>query len=256
MLPGPASHRHRFYGTYLGPRLLPLHHPAGTGIAPAFQTGRHYKTVIPLKGPCHVPAACCGDMKKKIFSPLSVVAALAIGLSGLAFSKLDQDSQPTAKVAPVALTVHSKPVSRQGPTVTSFSPVVKKVIPSVAQVTVSSKPKRIPSMDMPFSDHPWFRQFFGDDFTPERQFRTPRQHGLGSAVVVSKDGYLLTNNHVVENADEVKVTLNDGRELTARVVGKDPKTDIAVLTIDAKDLPAIPIPATEHIELGVLVPAV
>jgi serine protease Do len=194
-------------------------------------------------------------MRKKIFSPLTVVAALAIGLSGLAFSKLEQASEGTAKKASsVQVTVDSKPVARQTPTVTSFAPVVKKVTPSVAQVTVSTKPKKIPSMGSPFPDHPWFRQFFGDDF--ERNFRTPRQQGLGSAVVISKDGYLLTNNHVVDNADEVKVTLNDGREFTAKVVGKDPKTDIAVVKIDAKDLPAIPIADSEQIEVGDLVLAV
>ncbi|HKQ38620.1 MAG TPA: Do family serine endopeptidase, partial [Verrucomicrobiae bacterium] len=193
-------------------------------------------------------------MKKKIFSPLTLVAALAIGLSGLAFSKLDQASDGTAKVTPVQVTVDSKPIARQGPSVTSFAPVVKKVTPSVAQVTVSTKPKKIPSMGSPFGDNPWFRQFFGEDL--EHNFRTPRQQGLGSAVVVSKDGYLLTNNHVVDNADEVKVTLNDGREFNAKVVGKDSKTDVAVLKIDAKDLRALPIADSEKIEVGDLVLAV
>src|SRR5204863_9895560 len=127
-----------------------------------------------------------------------------IGRSGLAFSKLDRASGGTAKVTPIEVTVDSNPIPRQGPAVTSFAPVVKKVTPSVAQVTVSTKPKKIPSMGSPFADNPWFRQFFGDrqfgdDF--ERNFRsTPRQQGLGSAVIVSKDGYLLTNNHVVEGA--------------------------------------------------------
>ena len=195
-------------------------------------------------------------MRKRIFNPFTLVVALALGLSGLAFSKLDQASEGTAKKnSPVQLNVDSKPMARQSPTVTSFAPVVKKVTPSVAQVTVSSKPKKIPSMESPFGNNPWFRQFFGDDF--ERNFRSaPRQQGLGSAVIVSKDGYLLTNNHVVDNADEVKVTLNDGREFNAKVVGKDPKTDIAVIKIDAKDLPAIPIADTEQIEVGDLVLAV
>ena len=193
-------------------------------------------------------------MTKKFLNPFTLVAALAIGLSGLAFSKLDQASEGTAKVTPVQVTVDSKPIARQGPAVTSFAPVVKKVTPSVAQVTVSTKPKKIPSMGSPFGDNPWFRQFFGDD--AERNFRTPRQQGLGSAVIVSKDGYLLTNNHVVDNADEVKVTLNDGREFNATVVGKDSKTDVAVLKIDAKDLPAIAIADSEQIEVGDLVLAV
>src|SRR5437762_14054445 len=138
------------------------------------------------KGGCHTPAACCMRMRKRIFNPFTLVVALALGLSGLAFSKLDQASEGTAKKnSPVQLNVDSKPMARQSPTVTSFAPVVKKVTPSVAQVTVSSKPKKIPSMGSPFGDNPWFRQFFGDrqfgdDF--ERNFRsTPRQQGLGSA---------------------------------------------------------------------------
>ena len=89
-------------------------------------------------------------------------------------------------------------------------------------------------------DNPFFRQFFGNQFPGGRQkILTPPQHGLGSGVIVTKDGYILTNNHVVDDADKVKVTLQDGREFTAKVVGKDPDTDVAVVKIDAKDLPAI-----------------
>jgi serine protease Do len=84
----------------------------------------------------------------------------------------------------------------------------------------------------------------------------PKQHGLGSGVIVTKDGYLLTNNHVVENADEVKVALGDGREFTAKVVGKDPKSDIAVLKIDAKDLPAIDLADSDKLEVGDVVLAI
>ena len=79
---------------------------------------------------------------------------------------------------------------------------------------------------------------------------------MGSGVIVTKDGYILTNNHVVDNADEVKVSLPDEREFTAKVVGKDPKSDIAVLKIDAKNLPAIEIANSENIAVGDLVLAV
>ena len=78
----------------------------------------------------------------------------------------------------------------------------------------------------------------------------PRQHGLGSGVIVTKDGYILTNNHVVDGAQEVKVTLQDGREFTAKVIGRDPKSDIAVIKIDAKDLPVVPMADSDKVQVG------
>jgi serine protease Do len=86
--------------------------------------------------------------------------------------------------------------------------------------------------------------------------QTPKQRGLGSGVIVTKDGYILTNNHVVENADEVTVTLNDERKFNAKVVGTDPKSDIAVLKIKADNLPFLPLANSEKIEVGDLVLAV
>ena len=105
------------------------------------------------------------------------------------------------------------------------------------------------------------RQFFGDQaprFSPRRNSRSPmpRQEGIGSGVVVTKDGYILTNNHVVDGAEEVKVALQDGREFTAKVIGRDPKTDIAVIKIDAKDLPAVPMADSDKVEVGDVVLAI
>ena len=190
-----------------------------------------------------------------------LAGALAVGASGLAWSDYSETKGEQAKLVPVRLTVNDKPVERQGTTLTSFSPVVKKVTPSVVQVYVSSKPKRSSGPESPFPEHPFFRRFFGEEFdspgrNPGRGFRAPRQQGMGSGVIVTKDGYILTNNHVVDGADEVKVSLPDEREFTAKVVGKDPKSDIAVLKIDGKDLPAIEIANSENIEVGDLVLAV
>jgi serine protease Do len=103
------------------------------------------------------------------------------------------------------------------------------------------------------------RRFFGDDFdqrTPRRNFRAPRQQGIGSGVLVTKDGYILTNNHVVDGADEVKVALQDGREFTAKVIGRDPKSDVAVIKIDAKDLPAVSMADSDLVEVGDIVLAI
>jgi len=103
------------------------------------------------------------------------------------------------------------------------------------------------------------RRFFGDQpqgRTPRREFGVPRQQGIGSGVIATKDGYILTNNHVVDGADEVKVALQDGREFTAKVIGRDPKTDVAVIKVDAKDLPAITLADSDKVEVGDVVLAV
>lgn len=177
---------------------------------------------------------------------------LMIGTT-LAFSRLaDNDS---AK-APVRLVVEEAPVKRDGRFTTSFSPVIKKVAPAVVKVFTTSTPKQ-QSYQNPFFDDPFFRRFFGDEFRgQQRQFRAPKQHGLGSGVIVSEDGYILTNNHVVDNADEIKVALADRREFTAKVVGRDDKSDIAMLKIDAKDLPFAHIANSDNIEVGDVVLAI
>jgi serine protease Do len=137
----------------------------------------------------------------------------------------------------------------------SFSPVVKRVAPSVVKVLVTERAKNVPAPDLPgFFDDPTFRQFFGDPFEGRGQrrgsFRQPQQEGLGSGVIVSTDGYVLTNNHVVNGADVIKITLADGRELAAKVVGTDPKSDLAVIKVEAKDLPAITFTDSDKVEVG------
>jgi serine protease Do len=185
---------------------------------------------------------------------LLVVAATA-AVTGKSNQNADnKDSQS----APMKLVVDERPVNRDARFGSSFAPVVKKVIPSVVQVTTSSKAKQASLPDVPEFDNPFFRRFFGDEGAqrPRRQFRAPRQQGLGSGVIVTKDGYILTNNHVVDDADDVKVQLQDGREFTGKVVGKDPKTDIAVLKIEAKDLPGLEMADSDKIEVGDVVLAI
>ncbi|MBI4657859.1 MAG: DegQ family serine endoprotease [Verrucomicrobia bacterium] len=198
--------------------------------------------------------------KLQLRSPLALLAgALILTGSGLALSRIIQ-AQEDSKATPVRLAVDDKPVNRDGRFTTSFAPVVKRVAPSVVNVFTTTTLKQSDYPQLPFFNDPFFRRFFGEDFDvqrPRRGTRAPKQRGLGSGVIVTKDGYILTNNHVVEKADEVKVALNsDGREYPAKVVGTDPKTDVAVLKIDASDLPAIDLANSDQIEVGDLVLAV
>ena len=154
------------------------------------------------------------------------------------------------KPAPLHLNVTEAPVTRNAKLTTSFAPIVKKVAPSVVKVYTTSKPK-MARMQNPALSDPFFRRFFGGGDEEGQMGSLPKQHGLGSGVIVTSDGYILTNNHVVENADEVKVALaNDSAEYTAKVVGTDPKTDVAVLKIDAKNLPFMELADSDKIEVG------
>jgi serine protease DegQ len=126
---------------------------------------------------------------------------------------------------------------------TSFAVAAQKVIPAVVNIFTQ---QTIQSPAHPSQQDPVFRYFFGD-----RQDARPRQaSNLGSGVIVSANGYILTNQHVVEAADEIQVALADGRTLPARVVGTDPDTDLAVLKIDADKLPAITFAQADSLKVG------
>ena len=149
----------------------------------------------------------------------------------------------------VAIKHDSQPVNRRQLERASFSDVVKRVAPSVVKITTQTKARKVALGDneMPGMDNPMLREFF-DGRMPEMK-RQP-QAGLGSGVIISADGYIATNNHVVDGADTVTVSLNDGRELIAKVVGRDPQTDLAVIKVDATDLPAAIFADTARIEVG------
>ncbi len=149
-----------------------------------------------------------------------------------------------------------KVVSRsEASTGRGYASVVKRVLPAVVNIS-SSKVVKSDMRSMRGVD-PFFRQFFGDDFN--RKFDVPRERrekALGSGVIVSPEGYILTNNHVVEGATEVTVTLHDKREFKARVVGTDPRTDIAVLKIDGSNFPVLSLADSSKVEAGDVVLAV
>ncbi len=120
----------------------------------------------------------------------------------------------------------------------SFRLAAHKASAAVVSINTSKAARRHPN-----SDEPWFKFFFGD------QDNEP-QVGLGSGVIVSANGYILTNNHVVESADEIEVSLNDGRHARAKVIGTDPDTDLAVLKIDLDRLPVIVLGSSDTLQVG------
>ncbi len=132
----------------------------------------------------------------------------------------------------------------------SYADAVERAAPAVVNIFTA---KRVPEQALPplFED-PIFRRFFGD---PPRQ-RERTQTSLGSGVIISDQGYVVTNHHVIDGADEIQVMLADGRELRAQVVGMDPETDLAVLFIDARDLPVITFGRDEEARVGDVVLAI
>jgi serine protease Do len=171
-----------------------------------------------------------------------------VGAGGLAWSATALNASQS-----VSVKVDEKPIvsTASSPLGASYAPIVKRVAPSVVKVLVTERAKNVPAAELPpFLNNPAFREFFGDQSGRRGTMRQPPSEGLGSGVIVSPDGYVLTNSHVVKGADTIKVTLGDGRELTAKVVGTDPETDLAVIKVDAKDLPAITFADSDKVEVG------
>jgi len=144
------------------------------------------------------------------------------------------------------------------PSRTGFAPVVKGVLPDVVNISTSKVVKaseQQQQFDMPDGMPPFFQQFFGQQFGPNSEGhsmkpRDQREDSLGSGVIVSPDGYILTNNHVIDGATDVRVTFADKRQLKATVIGSDPKTDIAVLKVDGSGFPAITIGDSSKVQVG------
>ena len=157
----------------------------------------------------------------------------------------------TGKEAIVINQVESNAVPNN--TKTGFSVAAKKAMPSVVNIFTSSKVVA-PNPNDQFKDDPLYKHFFGEQ--PDSNEEDQPESSLGSGVIVSDKGLILTNNHVVASADEIEVALADGRKLSAKVVGTDPDTDLAVLQVDAKDLPAITFAASDKLNVGDVVLAI
>src|ERR1700730_2787569 len=199
-------------------------------------------------------------MTRKSLTPLAI-SILLLGGSALSLatgfalnSGAKDNGTPTA---PLQVQVYNSPLTRDVKEGSSFAPIVKKVAPSVVKILVTMKGGDNPLAN---SDMDFFRLFFGEDkqhqTNPGGRFHIPAEHGIGSGVIVSHDGYILTNNHVVNSASEIQVALNDGRQFTAKLIGSDPKTDVALIRIKADNLPALTLADSDKIEVGDVVLAI
>ena len=157
-------------------------------------------------------------------------------------------SDPGVNNAPIN---NGPPGSAAGPGI-SYADVVSRVSPAV--ITIHSEMRVRAPQQYPFMDDPMFRQFFGDRVP--QQMPEQRRSGLGSGVIISTDGYILTNYHVVDGAEQIKVDLNDNRTLDAKVVGSDQPSDLAVLKIDATNLPVLALGDSDKVRVGDVVLAI
>jgi serine protease Do len=176
---------------------------------------------------------------------LTLVAASIGGGLIAAFAVASRSNTP----APVSVVARADTSNQRVSQLSnSFADIIEKASPAV--VTISST-RVIKASEQqgnnPFSADPFFRQFFGG---PNASPRAQRERGLGSGVIVSSSGYILTNNHVVDKATSLKVALSDGRDFTAKTVGTDPQTDLAVVKISANDLPTLPFGNSEGARVG------
>ena len=186
---------------------------------------------------------------------VAVVAAIAVGWLTGSWTTATAKWSPFGKSELVPVWMSSSAGAQVGREVSfanGFEPVARQVLPAVVNIA-SSKTVRSPALGPsgPFQNDPFFEQFFGRDF--QQELRTPRErreHSLGSGVVVSPDGYILTNHHVVNGATDIRVSLPDRRELNARLIGTDPKTDIAVLKVQASSLPVLTLGDSSKMRVG------
>jgi serine protease Do len=190
---------------------------------------------------------------------ITVVLVALIGGGVLALGFRNWSGHEVFGAPNLALTMarNSTPVSL-GSFSNGFASVLKPALPAVVNIHTSKVVKSRASQMMPFFNDPTFRQFFGDQFGQQgqQQPQTEREQSLGSGVIITSDGMIVTNNHVIEGATDIKVDLSDKREFEAKLIGTDAKTDIAVLKIEATGLPTLAIGDSSKLQVGDMIFAI
>ena len=176
-------------------------------------------------------------------------ANILLGLALVVFSFASCSGQGTLMGLAPAQPAQPPPVSNSGVVGLqgSYADLVSRVSPAV--VTIRSTERARAPQQFPFMDDPTFREFFGDRM-PQQQQPPQRVQGVGSGVIINSGGYILTNHHVVDGAIEIKVELTDNRTFTAKLVGSDPPSDLAVLKIDAQNLPTLSLGDSDKVRVG------
>jgi serine protease DegQ len=191
----------------------------------------------PLQGHTHRS----GEKMKRLWLLFSQAVTLLVAVffvvATLKPEWLDRPMATTSLVPVLEASPSSSKPATEGSA--SFRTAARTASPAVVSINTSKAPNNAAQ-----SADPWFRFFFGE------QDRSQAQTGLGSGVIVSPAGYILTNNHVIEEADEIEVVLNDGRKSVAQVIGTDPETDLAILKVDLTDLPVITLGNSDALEIG------
>lgn len=183
----------------------------------------------------------------------SVTACLGIlFVLRLFYPQLLITTQEPITIKQVGANLKASTVSPKTSSKGSYSDAAKKAMPAVVNIFTSSQ-KTAVNPQQQYKDDPLFRHFFGDQLDNEDE---QPDSSLGSGVIVSEQGLILTNDHVVASADEIEILLSDGRKLPAKVVGTDPETDLAVIKVEADKLPSITFAATDKLDVGDVVLAI
>ena len=183
----------------------------------------------------------------RFFVTYTIIGLVASYIIVTLFPHLLENKHSVVEIKEVSQTLNTSAAPPSGPV--SYASAVETAAPAVVNIYTT---KVVTQRVNPLFDDPAFKQFFGDLFAPRKQLES----SLGSGVIISSNGYILTNNHVIQGADEILVALRDGRSVEATVVGTDPETDLGVLSISLHDLPSITIGKSDTLRVGDVVLAI